>query len=216
MKKDMIYLGVFLIMVVVFSFPLARASLPLSGKVIAIDPGHGGVDPGSVVGEVEEKAINLNISKALKKELERLGAKVYLTREADYDLASPNAYLRKKSDFDHRISLIHQSHADYYVSIHMNYLSDSSYYGPQVFYSNVFDENKEIAKIIQETLNEKLHTNRETKKISNVIYMYSKLKVPGVLIECGFLSNANEREKLIQENYVNELAKVIAESFTKI
>lgn len=149
----------------------------------------------------------------LKSELETLGAKVILTRSGDYDLGTPNATYRKKSDFDHRIKIINHSNATYYLSLHLNYLSSSSYSGPQVFYSSVLDENQELALHLQEYLNSKLNGTREVKKISNTIYMYSKLKVPGVLIECGFLSNANERSKLLDDNYLKEFAKYVAESF---
>ena len=178
-----------------------------------LDAGHGGVDPGTVVGEIYEKDINLKIAMYLKSELETLGAKVILTRSGDYDLGTPNATYRKKSDFDHRIKIINHSNATYYLSLHLNYLSSSSYSGPQVFYSSVLDENQELALHLQEYLNSKLNGTREVKKISNTIYMYSKLKVPGVLIECGFLSNANERSKLLDDNYLKEFAKHVAESF---
>jgi len=193
-----------------------KANLPLSGKVFVVDAGHGGVDPGTVVGSVYEKDINLKLSIALRNELSRLGASVMLTREGDYDLGTPRATYRKKSDFDHRISYINHSNANYFISIHLNYLSDSSYFGPQVFYNNRNEENKTLALQVQGYLNSKLNTNREIKKLSNSIYMYSKLNKPGVLVECGFLSNANERKKLLDESYINLFAKYLAESFIKI
>ena len=213
MKQKIVCLFLFSIFVCFFSFPLTFANAPLNQKTITIDVGHGGVDPGTVVGSIYEKDINLKISLALKKEFENLGAHVYMTREGDYDLGTPHATYRKKSDFDHRISFINHSGSDYYVSIHLNYLSDSSYYGAQVFYSSVLEQNKTLASKIQEYLNSKLKTHREIKKISNSIYMYSKLDVPGVLVECGFLSNASERKKLQDDQYIQEFAKYLAESF---
>lgn len=206
MKKNFIYFFVFAILVSLFTNISVSADSPLSGQVFVLDAGHGGVDPGTVVGEIYEKDINLKIAMYLKSELETLGAKVILTRSGDYDLGTPNATYRKKSDFDHRIKIINHSNATYY-------LSSSSYSGPQVFYSSVLDENQELALHLQEYLNSKLNGTREVKKISNTIYMYSKLKVPGVLIECGFLSNANERSKLLDDNYLKEFAKYVAESF---
>lgn len=189
---------------------------PLSGRIFVIDAGHGGVDPGTVVGSIYEKDINLDISLALRDELTKLGAIVYMTREEDYDLGTPKATYRKKSDFDHRISYINKSNADYYVSIHLNYLSDASYSGVQVFYSSVNEKNEGLASSIQSYMNEKLGTSREIKKISNSIYMYSKLTVPGVLVECGFLSNYQERLLLQDKSYIQTFAKYLAESFVSI
>lgn len=213
MRRDICLLGLFLLFSFFFSFPFVKANRPLADKVFVIDPGHGGVDPGSVVDFVYEKDLNLKISRALKSELSDLGATVYLTRDGDYDLSTPGVYMRKKSDFDHRISFINQSQANYYLSIHLNYLNDSSYFGPQVFYSLAREENKNLALRMQRVLNQELKTSRESKKMASTLYMYQKLKVPGVLIECGFLSNSKERKLLQQEKYVKNLAQVIAKSF---
>ena len=136
-----------------------------------------------------------------------LGAIVILTRDGDYDLSIPNASGRKRSDFNNRIKLINGSNADMYLSIHLNYLSDASYYGPQVFYNK---DNEELAKIMQKVMNEELKGKREIKKIPSDTYMYSKLNVPGILIECGFLSNGIERNKLITEDYQQKIAESIA------
>ena len=216
MKNNFICFLVFAILVSLFANLSVSADSPLSGQVFVLDAGHGGVDPGTVVGEIYEKDINLKITFTLKNELEQLGANVILTRSGDYDLGTPNALYRKKSDFDHRIKMINHSNATYYLSIHLNYLSSSNYSGPQVFYSSVLDENQKIALHLQEYLNSKLNGTREVKKISNTIYMYSKLNVPGVLVECGFLSNANERSKLLDDNYLKEFAKYVAESFESL
>lgn len=212
MKRNYLCLFLFCLFTLLFSFSNTSASEPLSGKVFVLDAGHGGVDPGTVVGGIYEKEINLNIVLKLKEKLEGLGASVILTRDGDYDLGTPKATYRKKSDFDHRILIINHSKADYYLSIHLNYLSDSSYYGPQVFYTN---ENEELANQIQDYLNSKLGNDREIKKISNTIYMYSKLNVPGVLIECGFLSNSTERKKLQDEQYIDEFTTCLALFFVR-
>ena len=214
MNRNFLLLIVFVSLAVLFSTPLSFASLPLSHLVFVIDPGHGGVDPGSVVEGIYEKDINLKISQALKNELQLLGASVYMTREGDYDLSYPGAYLRKKSDFDARVKFIHEKRPDYYLSIHLNYLDNSNYYGPQVFYSSVNPKNFEIAQRIQEEFNHSLGTHRKVKKISSSLYMYSKIKTPGVLIECGFLSNLEERKKLMDDEYILNLASLIAQSFS--
>lgn len=96
-----------------------------------------------------------------------------------------------------------------YLSIHLNYLASSKYYGAQVFYNN---DNKVLAETIQTYINKVLNSDREIKTIPVSTYMYSRLNKPGVLIECGFLSNANERGLLITDNYQQKMAKTIAES----
>ena len=186
------------------------AMLPLSGKIIIIDPGHGGKDPGSITNDTYESTINLEISKKLQIELIKNGAEVILTRDGNYDLSSPNAKWRKKSDFDNRINLINNSNANIYLSIHLNYLTNPNYYGPQVFYQHETD--KKLANIIQTKLNTQLNTNREIKKIPSRTYMYDKLKINGVLIECGFLSNQKELENLKNSNYQKTIATIIKDA----
>lgn len=145
----------------------------------------------------------------LERELSSSGATVILTREGDYDLSTANAVWRKKSDFDNRIKTINNSNADLYLSIHLNYLDDARYFGAQVFYNK---DNNDLAKIMQETLNSKLKSNRKEKGIPKNTYMYSKLKVPGLLIECGFLSNYYERELLKTTTYQQKIASIIKEA----
>ena len=184
------------------------SNFPLLGKVYVIDAGHGGKDPGTSYKDIYEKDINLNIAKYLEKELIQRGASVIMTREGDYDLSSPKANRRKKSDFDNRIKIINESNADLYFSIHINYLRDSKYKGIQVFYLH----DKDLAVKMQDSLNAILGSDREAKKMANEYYMYEKLKLSGVLIECGFLSNPEEREKLITNEYQKTIAKAIADS----
>lgn len=196
----------FCVTVISLSTIKVSAFLPLSGKIIVLDPGHGGKDPGTSYKNIYEKDINLKIALYLEKELSKSGASVILTRDGDYDLSSANAVWRKKSDFDNRIKLINESNANMYLSIHLNYLEDSQYFGAQVFYDK---ENKTLAETIQEELNSKLNSDREIKKIPKKTYMYSKLNIPGVLIECGFLSNYNERNLLQTKKYQKQVASVI-------
>ena len=189
------------------SLTCVRASLPLTGKTIILDIGHGGDDPGTSYQNILEKDLNLAIGLELEKELSRNGASVILTREGDYDLSSPNAHRRKKSDFDNRIDLINKSKADVYLSIHINYLEDTSYYGGQSFYYG--EDNKKLAEFLQSEFNT-ISYPRSIKPMPN-IYMYRRLKIPGVLVECGFISNKKEREKLITPAYQKEIAKVLTQ-----
>ena len=214
MKTKMkILILIILLLSALFINTKVNALMPLSGKIIVIDPGHGGKDPGTISDTTYESDINLAISKALEIELSKAGATVILTRDDDYDLSNPNARWRKKSDFDNRINLINNSNANLYLSIHLNYLTNSAYYGPQVFYDK--EENKNLAVMIQETLNTNLNTDREIKKIPNETYMYDKLTIPGVLLECGFLSNPEEKNKLTTEEYQQKIASLIKDALIK-
>lgn len=183
----------------------------LSGLSIILDAGHGGKDVGTSYKDIYEKDINLNITLILKKELERSGAEVFLIRDGDYDLATPNASRRKRSDFNNRIKIINESNADLYLSIHLNYFNNSIYKGAQVFYNKKYDKNEVLAKNIQKNLNE----NRKIKLLDSKLYMYNKLKIPGVLIECGFLSNPTDRANLQNDNYILKMSQNIIKGIKK-
>lgn len=210
MKKIIFLLFIISFLIItIFRVDASKITYPLIGKLIIIDPGHGGVDNGASHLNVKEDDINLYISLYLKEDLEKNGAAVILTRDDDYDLSKPNALYRKKSDFDNRIILINNSNADMYLSIHLNYFNQSAYFGPQVFYTKEIKSNEKIAKRLQEELNKSLNSTRKTKITNNRNYMYSKLNVPGILIECGFLSNSNERRNLQKTDYQKKIAKTI-------
>lgn len=215
-KYNLKILILFITLTIIVSLPYTKASLPLVGKTIVIDVGHGGKDPGTLTGDILEKDINLKISKYLEKELIKKGANVILTRNGDYDLSSPNASRRKKSDFDNRIKIINNAHAFMYISIHLNYLEQKEYYGPQVFYNKQNNNNKNIANIIQKELNSKLKTKRTIKKIPSTTYMYSRLNVQGVLVECGFLSNYSDKQKLKNSDYQQKFAQYLANAIVKV
>lgn len=206
---------VFLISVMLFTsgFMYVNAiSNKLVGKVIIIDIGHGGKDSGTVYKDIKEKDINLSIGLKLKKELIKYGVEVIMTREGDYDLSSPNAFRRKKSDFDNRIKLINESNADMYISIHINYLDNAKYYGSQVFYT---EDNLELASAIQSEMIEQLKSPLKERELDNDIYMYKKLDIPGVLIECGFMSNTKERSLLVTDKYQSKIVKSIIDGLIK-
>lgn len=184
----------------------------LMGKVIVLDAGHGGKDRGTSANGIYESDINLAIVLKLRDELIKQGVDVILTRDGDYDLSSPNVDRRKKSDFDNRIKLINSSDADMYISIHMNYLTQPEYYGGQVFYT---DGNEKLANVMQQSFVDNLKSPREEKKLIDTIYMFKQLKVPGVLIECGFLSNKNERYLLNNSDYQDKIVQTIIKGLIK-
>ncbi|WP_458025521.1 N-acetylmuramoyl-L-alanine amidase CwlD [Pseudalkalibacillus sp. Hm43] len=188
-------------------------NLPLTGKIIVLDAGHGGVDGGAVGdGNVQEKDVALNISLKLRDYLQQAGALVIMTRETDKDLASEGTQRirhRKTEDLLKRTEIVNTSDADMYVSIHLNAIPSSRWYGAQVFYNPAMDENENLAKFIQDQIRSNLeNTTRKAKPISN-IYMVRKAEVPGALVEVGFLSNPNERELLKTQLYQTKLAASI-------
>ena len=180
----------------------------LLGKTIYIDPGHGGPDSGAISKNFYEKEMNLILSKKLGKYLSEKGALVYYTRDGDYDLAKSKNN-RKRNDLYARVKLINNSKCDLYISMHLNASPSRKWNGIQIFYSNVLKENKKVAEVITNTMKENLKNVREYKK-ENGYYMYSKLKVPGVLVEAGFVSNPNDNYKIRQEEYQDILVKNIA------
>ena len=206
-KLTLLLLLFLIIIISIFNVNASNLTFPLLGKTIYLDAGHGGVDNGATVNNVHEKDLNLQIVYKLKETLTSAGATILLTRKDDNDISNPNALYRKKSDFDNRIKLINNSNADLYISIHQNIYQNKKYSGPQVFYVK---DNQKLAEIIQNTLNKYLNTKRKVKTINNT-YMYKLLKKKGILIECGFISNDNERYKLKTEEYQLELSKIITE-----
>ena len=195
----------------IFCFSKANALIKdytLLGKIIYIDPGHGGVDAGAISNTILEKDINLLLSKKLESTLTSKGAIVYLTRDGDYDL-SKSTINRKRNDLYNRVKLINNSKADIYISIHLNSSTSNKWSGIQLFYSNIIKENKILAETITNTLKQNMKNIRDVKKENNY-YMYSKIKIPGILIEAGFISNPNDNYKIRQNTYQDTLINNIA------
>lgn len=184
-------------------------NLPLSGKIIYIDPGHGGPDGGAGDDKALEKDIALNISLTLRDYLQEQGAIVLMTRETDKDLADENmrGYSRRKvQDLRRRAEMINESQADFFISVHLNSIPSSKWSGAQTFYHPKFEESQLAAKLVQEELIDTLkNTDRKAKKIKNV-YLLKQVDKPGVLVEAGFLSNPTEKRLLMKENYQDKVA----------
>ena len=210
-KYKIITLFLLLLSISLFDYSYAKErNYSLKNKIIYIDPGHGGNDPGAMYKDVLEKNINLEISKLLKNELTKKGATVYLTRNGDYDLSVPNTINNKRSDLSRRGNVINKSNCDLFLSIHLNAESSSSWHGSQVFYNSKLKENEEIAKIFQNLFKEKLNSDRNYKK-DNTLYLQNRITRPGVLLELGFLSNPNERYLLQTDSYQKKIVNVIIE-----
>ena len=185
--------------------------LPLFGKVIYLDAGHGGKDPGAFYSGVYEKDINLIITKKLEQQLTKQGAIVYMTRVDDIDLSIDGYTTRKRSDLTNRVKMINDSKCDLYLSIHLNAEETGLWQGIQTFYDDVNPKNEKIAKFYQKQFQKKLKTTRKYKKLQDV-YLNKNVTRPGILIELGFLSNGNERYLLKQNWYQEKLARIITDT----
>lgn len=180
-------------------------------QIIVIDPGHGGFDPGKVgINQALEKDINLKISLYLKEQLEREHFTVILTRTEDVGLYDESDSNKKRSDMKKRVDIINQSDADLAISIHQNSFQEQTSKGAQVFYHTQSEEGKKLAEIIQAKLKENIHDgNHRMAKSNDSYYMLKNTSCPLVIVECGFLSNSTEAEKLCTEEYQEQLALAI-------
>lgn len=215
MKKEKIIIILYLF-ITILSISNVYADInnyDLLGKVIYLDPGHGGIDSGTTYKNIYEKDINLVLCKKLYQELTNRGAKVYLTRETDKDLSVSKKH-RKRSDLISRAYLINKTKPDMYISIHLNYISNTKWKGLQVFYTNKNKENKEIANKITGYMREKTSNVKDPKE-NNTYYMYKNITTPGVLIEVGFLSNPDDRYRLTHEEYQDKLISNLTYSIVK-
>ena len=186
---------------------ISAQTLPLQDTIIMVDPGHGGRDSGTYYGKIYEKNINLEISKALEEELTKNGAIVYMTRTRDIDLSSIYDSAKKRGDLYRRLLKIKETKSDLYISIHINWYQNTSMKGAEVLYNSINENNKKLAKSIMKEFKTDLGSTRTIKTTD--LYMYRNTTTPGVLVECGYLSNPTERTLLQQENYQKKLAKSI-------
>ncbi|MBR3230120.1 MAG: N-acetylmuramoyl-L-alanine amidase, partial [Bacilli bacterium] len=163
---------------------------------------------------VKESDVNLEISVKLMNALKKEGATVYLTRYGDYDLSTPDAWNRKRSDLSRRANIINKSNCDLYLSIHLNADDSGVLHGAEVYYDTINPENEKIASIFQEEFNKNLSSNRNFKENSTK-YLQRRVNRPGVLLEVGFLSNSSERALLTSDVYQKRLVNVIKNGIYK-
>ena len=200
--------------------------IPVSGgaalRTVVIDPGHGGEDGGSSCGEVLEKDLNLAEAKDVRDILRLMGVPVSMTREEDkavYDLYGDlDDYSGKKKIYDLKNRVRFATEAGgIYLGIHMNKFPEERYRGLQVYYSGNDEESERLASAIQKDAAERLQpwNKRETKRATSAIFVLDRLRVPAVLVECGFLSNPEDLSELTDPAYRARLAAVISYSVAK-
>lgn len=216
MKKKIIagVLGVGLLIVAVFCVE-SRETLKQTKEqwIVAIDPGHGGFDPGKVgISGSLEKDINLAISFKVRKKLEKKGVQVVMTRTTDDAICNPEDRNKKMTDMRNRVEIINASNAAIAVSIHQNSFTDNSSKGAQVFYYTGSKEGEKLAKILQNQIRETVgDNNRRMEKANSDYYVLRKVNCPIVIVECGFLSNPGEEALLGEEDYQEKMAQGITE-----
>lgn len=183
-------------------------------KTIVIDAGHGGEDGGATgKSKLPEKDINLAISKDLQQLLTASGYRVVMTRSTDTAVSDQLKTIRgrKVSDIHNRMKIIEAQGNCIFVSVHQNLFEQEQYHGAQVFYSKNNEGGKPLAESIQKRIASMLQKDNErmVKPATSSIYLLWHAKVPAVLVECGFLSNAEEVQKLNTQKYQQQMAFAI-------
>lgn len=192
---------------------MSRQALTESRRCIVIDPGHGGEDGGAVscTGRAES-AYNLEISLRLRDLLQLLGYRVKMVRTEDVSVYTRGETLAQKklSDLKQRVRITEEAQAALLLSVHQNQFPDSRYSGAQVFHAAT-EGSRELAQALQSALTETLNpgSRRECKQAKG-IYLMERISCPGILVECGFLSNPGEEAKLRDPEYQIRLSGVIA------
>lgn len=206
----------FLLLTLLGDRAVAAMSESVSGGnryVFVIDAGHGGIDGGatSCTGVLESQ-INLEIALRLNDLMHLLGYETVMIRTTDRSVYTQGETIaaQKISDLKHRVKTVNETPNALLISIHQNMYSDGRYSGAQVFYAG-----DPVSRLLAETLQTKLvqvmnpGSNRKSKKAVGV-YLMEHIQVPGVLVECGFLSNIEEEAKLRSVPYQQQLCAVIA------
>lgn len=197
---------------VVHTWSSTKTSSEDAMYTVAIDPGHGGIDPGKIgINDAQEKEVNLAISLILKEILEQNDCRVVMTRTEDEDLFQEGDTNKKVADLRERCRIIDDSAPDIAISIHQNSFTSESSKGAQVFYQATSDTGKELAQTIQQQMIASLdQDNHRSAKANNDYYMLKNTKATIVIVECGFLSNSQEAQLLTMESYQRRVAWSVA------
>ncbi|MBU2701953.1 N-acetylmuramoyl-L-alanine amidase [Sporomusaceae bacterium BoRhaA] len=173
----------------------------LKGKVIVVDPGHGGSNPGAVGNNVRESDINLAVALKLQDQLTQAGAKVIMTRSSDHTVAPEGSTLGQ--ELAARVEQAESNHADLFISLHSNENSDNSIQGAMTFYNSA--QSSPVALIVQNALISATGANDKGTSQAN-FYVIRSTSMPSILVEMGFVSNGQEAVKLNSSDYQNKIA----------
>ena len=206
---------------VISVIPKEISTVGLNPKVIVVDAGHGGMDGGGVgIDGTPEKDLNLQIAKKLEKALTEQGYRVVMTRTEDVSLHNEgNTTVRsqKNSDLKNRAKIANSEKAGLFISIHMNKYESPEVQGAQVFFRKNDPTGAQYAESVMSELKKVDPENHRMEKIlPNKNLTFSKLEIPGILVECGFVSNAEELKKLHDETYQEQLVNAIVSGIVNI
>lgn len=189
---------------------------PLAGRIIVIDPGHGGTDQGAIgAGGTVESELNLQVAKRLRDQLWQVGAFAVLTRETEEGEEDPplvtKPWLQKVGeDLGQRTYIAEACHADLFISIHGNSFPSKAEYGAQTFYQAGSKEGRKLAEKIQgELIRVCDPTNPRGVQARDDLFVLNHSKMPAVIVEVGFLSHAGEEQLLRDPEYQEKLAWAI-------
>lgn len=194
-------------------FALSHTAAEAQRLTVVIDAGHGGID-GGVVGKtsgVKESDINLAISRYLQGEFEEAGFRVVQTRQTEAGLYGTATTGFKKRDMKKRAEIINGNAPAIVISVHQNFFSLGSRRGAQVFFREGLSSSQTLACAIQTALNEMPETTRKYTALKGDYYVLNCSDYPSVIVECGFLSNAEDEALLITSEYQKRVASVIAQ-----
>ena len=181
-------------------------------KVVVVDAGHGGRDPGKVgVDGCLEKDLNLEIAKKVQAILEQQDIKVIMIRDTDKGLYEEQTSNKKVQDMKNRCALINETEPDCVVSIHQNSYHEEYVSGAQVFYYSSSAEGKALAEALQsELVSYADPENHRQAKANDSYYLLKKTEAPIAIVECGFLSNWEEAAKLQDDGYQSRIAWAVS------
>lgn len=181
-------------------------------KVVVVDAGHGGRDPGKVgVDGCLEKDLNLEIAKKVQAILEQQDIKVIMIRDTDKGLYEEQTSNKKVQDMKNRCALINETEPDCVVSIHQNSYHEEYVSGAQVFYYSSSAEGKALAEALQsELISYADPENHRQAKANDSYYLLKKTEAPIAIVECGFLSNWEEAAKLQDDGYQSRIAWAVS------
>ena len=201
-------------LVLAIPVPAQKKGADIRLKTVVIDPGHGGEDGGAVSGDVLEKHINLAVSHDTADLLRLCGYTVSMTRDTDDALTDEGEDVRKRkyNDMKMRLDLYNATPDNVVVSIHQNKFDAASSHGAQVFYSPNHPNSTVLAEALRKSVTGMLQPDntRTCKAAGKEIFLLKNAQVPAVIVECGFISNRQERELLVTDDYQKQLALAIA------
>ncbi len=222
-KSNVILIGlIFALLLAIYSLNMnvdsqtaTAANKTTDRKTVIIDAGHGGEDPGKIssYSGLKEKELNLKIAFKVKELLEKDQYNVIMTREEDklvYKEGTTDIYYKRLQDLTRRKEIMDNGGANIVVSIHTNSYPEKQYYGAQTFYPGDSPESKKLAECIQKSLKDNVDkSNKREPQLKQPIVITKNLKTPTTIVECGFLSNADEERKLGTDEYQSHIAEAI-------